>query len=314
MSPSVHVVVSCTQAKRGETRPEHRIRSLPPGPTRNRFEEWTRVVGKNGLPRIPVHDLYVGDHWSVARSMVSTGGLFPTDVSVWVASAGYGLVSPDALLVPYQATFSTGHDDSVARDVEESRDWWDYLTRWSAPGTHPPRSLKALASSDPSASFILALSPPYMRAITRDLLEAARVVNTQEQLIAMCAGRVPDRLLARFLVPIDARLQSVLGGTLLSLNARAARWILAQDIPPPLLRSAVIAALETHMGSLPDRKKHDRKRMSDAQVKEYILKHITQNPEITKSSLLRRFRDENLACEQKRFGGLFTAVKESQHA
>ena len=47
---------------------------------------------------------------------------------------------------------------------------------------------------------------------------------------------------------------------------------------------------------------------SDAQVRSHIVRMLASDAALTKTAALRRLRDEGVACEQKRFGVIFTEI------
>ena len=54
--------------------------------------------------------------------------------------------------------------------------------------------------------------------------------------------------------------------------------------------------------------KHERRQVSDNELREYIGQSLIRTPRPAASRLLRELRDSGLACEQKRFGRIYTQV------
>ena len=105
---AVNVVVTCTQAKRVAPAVHAGTGAIDLAlPASERVEAWAAALEQGGQA-VEARNLYSGDHWSVSCGMHR-----PPEVSVWVASAGYGLVGVDAPLCPYAATFRLGEEDSV---------------------------------------------------------------------------------------------------------------------------------------------------------------------------------------------------------
>jgi hypothetical protein len=50
--------------------------------------------------------------------------------------------------------------------------------------------------------------------------------------------------------------------------------------------------------------------MTDAEIEDFIRDGITAEGTIPQTRLLRRLRDNGMACEQKRFGDLYRRVME----
>ena len=76
--------------------------------------------------------------------------------------------------------------------------------------------------------MIVALSPPYARAVRDDVIAAAAAMKRRSNLM-MVSGRVPDPALQEFLLPGDARFQHLVGGTRMALNVRVTKHIIEQS-------------------------------------------------------------------------------------
>jgi hypothetical protein len=155
-----------------------------------------------------------------------------------------------------------------------------------------------LARADPAATFLLVLSPPYLRACREDILDAAAAVANADRLIVVSAGADRSGSLADLLVPADSRLQGVFGGSKLSLNVRVAAHVISSAV---LGRAAASAALADLARTQPAPIVHDRQRLSDTEAKAWIRRSLSADPAATATRLLRLLRDSGLACEQHRF-------------
>src|SRR5690606_19107620 len=115
------------------------------------------------IPLDAALDLYAGEHWSIVRRLPPVTASGQSPVTLWILSAGYGLIPAKAKVRPYAATFSSGHPDCVGSNGERRR-WWRTLTQWPGPKPGAPRSVEALARRDPNAAIVMAVSPPYLDA------------------------------------------------------------------------------------------------------------------------------------------------------
>jgi hypothetical protein len=84
------------------------------------------------------------------------------------------------------------------------------------------RSLESLGRAEPDVPLLVALSEPYLQAVTDDLRRAGEALADPELLSIVCAGAPAGHPLARQLLPCTAALRSVVGGTLGALNVRVA--------------------------------------------------------------------------------------------
>lgn len=305
---AINLVVSCTSRKRYETAPGLRARTLDGHDLRTRLESWKQRLNTTESEKYPAQDLYMGEHWSVVREIRSKAESW--QVRLWICSAGYGLIEPTTPIHSYQVTFTPGLEDSV-RSSEPSgvRLWWDGVCRLKVQGDGNPRSLAALAEKYPRTPMMVALSADYLYAVESDLLEVRNRPFFREHLIIVSSGTSQDhRQWKENLVPSDGSLSRSLGGTLGSLNARVASFLLGSKLEG----EPTIANFARFLRSLKAEKppREVRAAQSDADVARFIGARLRTNPQASKSRLLEELRSAGLACEQKRFGALYIEVKQ----
>jgi hypothetical protein len=312
---ALHIIVTCTDRKRGAA-PAVRARDLPDRlPIELRLHRWVETLTAAPGQRMPASELYLGDHWQVASSLPEVAASRGIDARLWVASAGYGLVSPEAELQPYAATFAPRVADSVVRDgdaADAPRRWWEGLARWRGPQTRTPRTLTQLADAEAPSAILVVVSAVYLAALATDAEAAAQRLHRRDSLMILSAGARPRGSLAEHVLPADARLQAALGGTRQSLNVRTARWLIEHaddyELDPTVARHRLVEELKTQ----PALERFDRKPLNDDEVSAYIEEALKENGRPTKSVLLRRLREDGYACEQRRFGELFVNAARSQ--
>jgi len=300
---TIHVIVTCTSRKTIPVPPVLRLDSIPGPSTAQRARAWvSRLSGPYKAPVIEAERLYAGEHWMIARSL--PGLAAERAVRLWVCSAGYGLMSAGAPVRPYAATFS-GRTDRVPGGPGGARQWWHALAGWEGPEPGQPRSIASLAASDPKACLLLALSASYLDACRDDIAAAAAQVPDPDRLVLISAGARPSGPVAEAMVPADAKLQAVLGGTRQALNVRIAARLLSADIYG---RAAASDYLGRLLSEQPPLRRYERKKLTDGEVSEMISCRLAQAPETPASRMLREFRDAGYACEQQRFAQLHRAV------
>jgi hypothetical protein len=155
-----------------------------------------------------------------------------------------------------------------------------------------------LVRADPAATFLLVLSPPYLRACRDDIVDAAAAVDNADRLIIISVGADRSGPLADLLVSADGRLQGAFGGSKLSLNVRIAAHVISGAV---LSRAAASAALADVARIQPAPIVHDRQRLTDTEAGAWIRRAIAADPTASATRLLRLLRDSGLACEQHRF-------------
>ncbi|MEU1959666.1 hypothetical protein [Nocardia sp. NPDC019304] len=299
----VHIVVTCTNRKRIAVPEQLTLGSISAVTPRDRFSTWTRRLSEEP-PTIPAEDLYCGDHWNIARSLPN---LIGEQASLWVCSAGYGLVPVDTCLNPYMATFSAGSRDSVGRDRATTADWWRRLSDWAGPHPDQPRSFAGLARRDPDATIVAVLSNPYLYACADDLRSAAASLNSIDKFIVIGANRATPEL-EDVVIPIPATLRSVVGGSLHALQVRAATHLLplAMAEPAGIGRKVLRELAQQVVAAAPPdpSRRAPGVRMGDDEVRQFIILHRVA-PAVSATRLLRKLRDSGFSCEQGRFKKLY---------
>lgn len=315
----MQIVVTCTNRKRLPVPAALQFRNICGATTTARHAFWTQALQDILAETTAAADLYGGDAWQIARSLPDQvcrhGGAERPEL--WVTSAGYGLVPELACLKPYTATFAPRYPDTVIRPSDPgdsssaARQWWSLLTRAPGPGHDSPRSLAALAAGRANEVLLVVASASYLAALRDDLVAARASLGSPELLLIISVGGSLTGPLAQNLLPADARLRLLVGGTLTALNLRVARWLL-QQVPPLELTVPLAHALLTHaLAALPAWTPAAGLRLRDAEVRQFIISAQAEQPALSRTALLRRLRTEGYACEQTRFATIMQSVRES---
>lgn len=302
---NVHVVVTCSNRKRHKVPDRLRVGNLRERGSVQRFSAWTDRLSTSSVSDFPAVDLYAGEHWQIARNLPDQ--IAPRAATLWVCSAGYGLIPASASIRPYAATFSPGGVDSVGEDRSAVREWWTRLTEWPGPAADEPRSFTDLARRDTDATIIAVLSDAYQRACATDVIAAANLLRDTQQLSVI--GPATNDL-ADLVVPVTARLQPHLGGSLLSLNTRVAAFLLRSSVADDhnLSRARLRERVKQTTIATPARAvRAAGQRLTDEEVRAFICEHAGEHA-VTSTGLLRRLRLSGRSCEQARFGQLFAEV------
>lgn len=315
-----NILVTCANRKAVPTAPELMLRAISGDDLEGRARVWTQVLDRSKAPTSRACELYAGDHWQIVRSLEATGKAAGVEVTVWISSAGYGLVPLCAPLRSYAATFSSGHSDSVvlfSKTLSHKairRNWWSAISRWPGP-CKSVRTLTDLARQSPDTPLLVAASPPYLDAMSADLEEAASVLD-EGRLAIFCGGDWSVPALETCLVPCDARLQSRLGGARTSLNVRCVRHALAVTkgdmtrLTIPRLSQTFTSLLRSNAAPL---RAVARSAQSDEEILSFVRAALDSEPEMSATRLLCRLRSSGRACEQSRFGRLFRQAREVMH-
>jgi hypothetical protein len=305
----VHLVVSCANRKTRPVPSLLRLRQIVHHPRATRAAMWVDRLERSTESIVPARQLYAGEHWQIVRELETTATASGLDVSLWVCSAGYGLISVNAELRPYAATFATGHPDSVSADPDMRSQWWADLAGWPGPRPDAPRTIRDLARREPHDILLVALSATYLAACVDDVMEAAAELSSPEQLTVISVGTRASGPLARHLAPGSARLQPVLGGTRQALNARVLSYLLSHQADA-LTYPHIAGSLDELLAAAPPLVRYARTPRTDAQVATFIRRRFASDTGVAASRLLREFRDRGYACEQRRFSAIYRTVRE----
>jgi hypothetical protein len=314
MGKAVNIVVTCTSRKTRDPLARFRVRNLREKTIENRALNWIDRLRTNGNCETTASELYCGEYWSVVRSLPSAARDSGVRPSIWICSAGYGLISPQSQICSYSATFSPYESDSVTRGFDAdarriaARQWWHSISRWSGPVGSEVRSLTGIARKYPNVPLLVVASPDYLQAIDQDLTGAAAILSRPDLLLIVSAGMRTFGRLTDHLLPCDARLQSCLGGTRGTLNIRIARRLLQYMGRGHISLDRQKAQLLQLLGKQPPIEQYHRRVVTDEQVRRFIHSELNKNNSASRSLLLKKLRSSGRACEQSRFADLYTEM------
>lgn len=315
MRERVNIVVTCTKRKRFPLAPGLRMREVHATDIGTGFAAWIERLSTSEAKTVLARNLYAGEHWRIVRSLEDVAASSGLEATVWICSAGYGLIGLDSGIKPYSATFASNHADTVRkwRDGDtggtSSSSWWDLQTMWPGPDPYRPRSIAAIAATYPASSLLIIASHTYLRAMAEDIRRAVGTLCDSDLLCIVSSGTNHLLGLDTYLLPSTAALQAEQGGSLHSLNIRLGRSILSESGGEPPRLSPLRAFFAKRVATAPPIVRPQREPMTNDQVQTYILNSLGQDPTLSCTALLRRLRTSGLACRQERFASLFRSIK-----
>src|SRR5215213_9118238 len=132
LAPKLTIVVTCTDRKSLRVADGARVRSLPNLDLPERHQVWRERLRLSGERRA-LTSLYAGEAWSRTSHLLAAASSAGFDPSLWVVSAGLGLVPATFEGPAYSATFTPGHADSVGATSQESAHWWGHFAGTGGP-------------------------------------------------------------------------------------------------------------------------------------------------------------------------------------
>ena len=312
MTKTINVVVTCANRKTVAPESDLEARTLKATGIGNRALHWIRRLSSPSRSgAVVASNLYCGEHWSVARSIPSVAKKAGRCTRIWICSAGYGLISPCSRVHSYSATFASSDDNSVTNGSKgtdrrhAAKQWWAKLAQWRGPVPETVRTFSKLARKHPNDALLVVASRDYLLAVEDDLKNAEKELSSPSLLMVISAGTRQLGTLSAHLLPCDARLQSCLGGTRVSLNARIARRLIGGSGATMIEMSSAKRYLSALLRTQSAIAGQSRIRSTNAEVKRFIKHKVAAGGATSPSRLLEKFRSSGRACEQSRFAHLY---------
>ncbi|WP_152551653.1 hypothetical protein [Polycyclovorans algicola] len=291
------VVTSCTQRKASSNRVD--IGQLPESASLfGLAQDWRRAVGEASA-NSAARNLYQGRSIADSAAVAATLG-----ASLYVVSAGLGLIQASQLVPAYDCTVAAGTNlDRRLRALGSNpAQWWSALTGVSS------NPLSRLIGKGPT---LLALPGSYLQLVHDDLALVTAAQATSLRIFTSTAGAkyLPNHLL-NYVMPYDGRLESVPGhaGTQADFAQRALRHFVevleATDRSAKEAQAAVAESLADHHG----RQRSLGRRMTDDEILQVLSAQWTRHSG-SSTKLLRYLRQEaGISCEQRRFSRLWRGL------
>lgn len=304
----VVLITTCTNRKRRPVPPALQACSLEEGPQESVLHEWCDRLSAS--PSIGLaSDIYCGrsfrEAYNAAREISG---------SLWIISTGLGLVPENETIPAYSITLGDAGPDSIVKKIKgtfsPSR-WWTGITSFNG----SPDPIHHLIIKNPSKLFVFALSRAYAHMVQQDIMSLSDDQLERVRLIGLALKPVLDSRLQQIVMPYDERLDgpdSRNTGTRSDFAQRAMRHFVNQILKSCTLNSHKHHAclVEERLAGQGHRKIPKRKRLSDQEIIDVILRHLNSSG-VTSSKMLRIIRDdEQIACEQGRFKELYRLARE----
>ncbi len=291
------VVVPCSARKREPSNANLRARELPIGSMEEVGNNWLgRVRASASATRYPAAELYCGSGFRRAHLSVSQ-----TAASLFVISAGMGLVGEDAHIPPYDITLHSDSESSVPSLVNAEFDpseWWHVVQ-----GGPYAADMHRLAAGQ--GRIVIALSRPYALLIGASLAELPVAVRQRLRILGLGIKPSLPAALHPQLINYDERLDVVIRGTKLDAWSRALSHFIG------LLSETPIASVREDQKAVNDSLEHvetpamiQRSRVSDDVLIGHIRTMLDEG--FTATSALKQLRRvKRIACQERRFRRLF---------
>ena len=297
----IHLITNCTNLKKSNNQGKIQLKNLIDNNSAQTIvNSWCERLEK-AEQKVPATEVYAGDHWKVAKSIIKP------NLELWVLSAGYGLIHSSSQIGSYDATFSSGSENSINKSGLTNSEWWHKLHQRRNSDVLKCESLYSLVSTNTDDVFFIAASPDYLRVIQKELqqLVLEKKLTNENFFIVSSKHNINEKLTPYFLES-KADFCSTLKGGRVSLNIRLAKYLLeGSEVNIFDSKSVIDKYNDLEKNSIKLLVKN-RKKLSDKDIISFIKNEldIYQGTKVSASMLLKNLRNKNLACEQKRFSRL----------
>jgi hypothetical protein len=306
------VLTNCTNRKRGLISPGLTSESLDRGSIDTVAKQWLdRLI--NAPAENIARETYCGRSFRDAEASATS-----LKCSLYVVSAGLGIVNSEQKVPVYSLTVSSESTNSIwskVSDHKSSNAWWSKMVKGNPFGS----SLIDTLELHPDDLILLALSRPYIELLQDELLNC----SPQQQQRLRFFGKKLNSALPTSLVgnwmPYDDRLDCAgqdFSGTQSDFAQRALRHFVTE-----VLNMHQNGDASTHYSAVLEllspfnrREIPKRQRLSDEEISTAIHNNWERGKGQS-STLLRIIRRElGIACEQSRFRTIYHTVKNTMES
>ncbi len=304
------VITSCTLRKRTGLPVPIKVPTCFVGTHQELAHQWRTKSLAIGT-RIPAEELYVGRSVFEAKSAAKH-----LNANLYFSSTGFGLVADREYLPNYDLTISNGRGNIRTAIINETFSptlWWAVINQAKS----QPTPILRIAKNSDTILFI-SLSRNYLEMIHDELLSISRKYGIDR--LRIFTSRDGAQSLADVLkpawIPYDERFDGIGSpnpGTRSDFPQRVMRHFVTEIYRPrfPNLTREKKKVVDL-MNQLTARVIPARIRKSDDELLALMDRHWDR-AKGQASTMLRVLRDDLLvACEQKRFAGLFKQLKQQR--
>ena len=303
MADVAAVMIPCSSRKRLKPDLPARAVSLPRASQCELETAWLSRL--NALERpVAARELYSGRGVLLGRQAARAAS-----APLYIASAGLGLVSDDAMVPAYSITVARRGDDAI---LSRAVGRFDPGAWWAAVCAGPiSTTLEQVLASGEGRIALVALTKPYAAMLADSLMGLPERVVAGLRLFGWGLRDDLPAPLHGSIMGYDARLESTLPGTRSDFAQRALTHFVANVLPLGAgNRERHRDLVEQVLGSPKAPHYATRARASDAEILAWLRRPAQASGGIGR--LLRCIRDEGIACEQFRFSRLHAQARQQR--
>lgn len=298
------VIIPCSSRKRSVPGFCARAVSLPRSSQTELETAW--LLRLDSLDRAcAASDLYGGRGALLGRRSASAAA-----APLYIVSAGLGLVGATEMVPTYGMTVAPRGDDSISARIDGR---FDPGAWWAAVCTGPvSTTLDHLLDGSEGRLTLLALTRPYAAMLADSLARLREEVAAGLRIFGWRLQEVLTPALHGSVMGYDARLEAALPGTRNDFAQRALAHFVNVVLPIGARdREEHGRLVDGALAGLEAPRRAARPRASDAEILDWLGQPAQAGGGIGR--LLRRVRDEGIACEQSRFARLHALARQEAH-
>ena len=317
-----HLIVTCVAQKKATDSHSILDSNIKSGSLEEVFEQWANTLQDSSLKKIKAIDLYSGGLWGVFLDSWGVINGRVKDAKLWVLSAGYGLISSEKKIVPYNITFQEPKSDTPSilkkisypstsnAKIKILQGWWHLLSE-------SKNSLEYLLSEFAEGDrALVVLSKDYLDAVFQDLFEGIKKSKFPNNIAVICNNvndTVAKRLNSNWLFA-NNNFVNLPRTNNTFVNGKIAHQLLLEMFENQSgidwwSNDNFNAFLKSLGKTLPKPEKIHRRPSTDDEVKNFIKEHLVKSS-VSFTKLHRSYRDSGSACEYTRFKDLYAGVQE----
>lgn len=283
----IHVILTCTASKTLPVPNELMFRNFSGATQRELFDEW--VVNVEQHQKIPAIDLYGGQLQQFYKDA--------PNVTLWIASAGMGLISPTTPIPPYNITFNHRWEDGIRRNFLAKiaeKNWWEMLCAYNK------FSIADLVAKHPRDTFILSTSEAYHPALMSDICAASYLTDNAVFISRWLGGDFNG-----IKMPTDKRIIPLIGATEYNISTKYALYCVTQLLKGCTWQE-ISEGVQRYIDGVPKitRERTARSKIGDDGVKMYLNLYGGKTiPQITNI-----IRNDGYSCGSDRFNKIARQV------
>lgn len=297
------ILTACTMRKRFSPAPSLIAASLQHGSLRSVAEEWsTRLAGTTRVAE--AIKVYAGRSMLEAKQAASGA-----NATLFIASAGLGLVEATDLIPSYDLTVAKGLPSSILSKLPDGtteEEWWNAISR-----RDKVSQIETLLKID-HALLLVALPASYLKMLSGFLKTLSVFAGGRIRIFTGSEQFEIDLELKPYRMPYDRRLDGGPTPGTFADFAQRALWHFVTDILPASPNGDAL----DHAGRVASAQDRWDRPISKAGIRlndDDLLRTIRDewgSVQGRSTRLLRKLRDElGIACEQARFARLAAIVR-----